>query len=78
MTIDTIIFGTLSNGMAIFLLFLIFLIFILTIITLIHQAINRKWGWFFATILLIFLGLGLIVIIIYWILWFSSPKFRRK
>lgn len=47
----------------------IFLVFI--VLTLVHMFINKRFGWFWATIILTLLGLvllGFIIIIIYWII----------
>jgi len=57
-----------SLGLLIFLLVLSIFILIIWIYTLIHQYKKRRFGFFWATLLLTLLaGLGIIMIIIYWI-----------
>lgn len=45
--------------------------------TLVHQAINKRWAWFVFTLILVLMGLGFIIALIYWIIWFFSKDFRR-
>lgn len=54
---------------------LFFIVFI--ILTLIHQAKNKKWVFFILTLVLLFFGLGILVALIYWIIWIFSSSFRR-
>lgn len=55
---------------------LFLLIFIIG--TLVHQAINKRWAWFVFTLILVLMGLGFIIALVYWIIWILSPKFRGK
>ena len=45
---------------------------IIWILTLVHQAKRQRWFFFALTIIFN------ITLIIYWIIWIFSPKFRRK
>jgi Kef-type K+ transport system membrane component KefB len=45
---------------------------ILYIVTLVYQAKRNQWGWFVLTLIFN------IVLLIYWIVWLSNPKLKRK
>lgn len=58
----------LSFGVIIAIILIGLLALIFVIYTLIHQYNKKKFGWFWATLLLTLLsGLGLLTAIIYWI-----------
>ncbi len=66
---------TANTFMLIIFMFLWIAILVIVLATLIHQGIKKKWGWFWATLLLaIFTGLTLVIFIIaiYWILWWTG------
>ncbi len=57
----------------------IFFVIAFIILTLIQQGRSGRWGWFIITLIaFLFLGLGLFVALIYWIVWMVSPNFRKK
>lgn len=50
------------------LMVLAIVLFLLLIVTLIHQAKRKKWVWFTTTLILtLIFGLGIPMIVIYWI-----------
>lgn len=60
------------------LMFLLFCI-IIWIATLIHQAKRKKWVWFTLTLVLSLLfGIGLLMVLIYWIVQGLTPKSKKK
>jgi len=61
---------TLPALLAIIVLSFVYLIF--WIYTLVHQAKRERWAWFVLTLIF------QITLLIYWIVWLTSPKFKRK
>ena len=59
-------------GLAIFYIIFVILWIVSWIITLIHQSKRNRWVWFVLTLIFP------VVLVIYWIVWLSSKKFRRK
>lgn len=71
MALNNLITASVGLFIAIILVCLFLLIFI--IYTLFHQYKRKKWGWFWATLLLTILsGIGVLTAIIYWVIYLSK------
>ena len=70
------------EGFIFFMLLLVLLglaALVFDIFTLVHQASNKRWGWFWITLLFtLFAGSGVLVSVIYWIVYITSKPRRNN
>ena len=69
----------LNVGVLIIIFILSLLFFVLWILTLVYQGKRKQWTWFILTLVLTFvLGIGLFIVILYWIVWLFDKNLRKK